>query len=151
MNQAAIPRSPAPARLRPTTLVLRYAAFAAIATLANLGAQRLVLMGGDAAGQFILAVLAGTAVGLVVKYLLDKRWIFHDPSTGWRAHGQRFSLYSVMGLVTTAIFWATETAFWLIWQTHLAREIGAVLGLTVGYLVKYQLDRRYVFTTQRGQ
>jgi hypothetical protein len=26
------------------------------------------------------------------------------------------------------------------------REAGAVLGLTVGYVVKYRLDRRYVFT-----
>jgi putative flippase GtrA len=52
-----------------------------------------------------------------------------------------------MGVVTTAIFWATETAFWLIGGTDLWRETGAVLGLSVGYLVKYELDRRYVFRT----
>ncbi len=50
-----------------------------------------------------------------------------------------------MGLVTTAIFWGTETAFWLIWGTDLMREVGAVLGLSVGYVTKYLLDRRYVF------
>ena len=33
-----------------------------------------------------------------------------------------------MGVVTTAIFWGTETAFWVIWHTDLAREAGAVLG-----------------------
>ncbi len=49
----------------------------------------------------------------------------------------------------TAIFWATETGFWLAFGTHAAREIGAVLGLAVGYVVKYQLDRRYVFTGGR--
>jgi hypothetical protein len=38
-----------------------------------------------------------------------------------------------MGVATTAIFWITETAFWLIWGTDLAREAGAVLGLMVGY------------------
>jgi hypothetical protein len=27
-----------------------------------------------------------------------------------------------MGVATTAIFWVTETAFWLIWGTDLARE-----------------------------
>jgi len=128
-------------------LVLRYSAFAVVATLANLGAQRLVLAGGADALRFALAVFVGTLVGLVVKYGLDKRWIFHDHSTGAAAHARRFSLYTAMGLVTTAIFWVTETAFWVIGGTHTAREIGAVLGLTVGYVVKYQLDRRYVFRT----
>ena len=127
-------------------LTLLYVAFAVVATLANLGAQRLVLQAGEGPVLFALAMVGGTALGLVVKYALDKRWIFADPSTGLRAHGRRFSLYTAMGLVTTAIFWASETAFWLIWQTHTAREVGAVLGLAVGYAVKYHLDRRFVFT-----
>lgn len=130
-------------------LVLRYAAFAVIATLANLAAQRLVLLAGDTGGHFALAVGAGTIVGLVTKYLLDKRWIFLDPETGLKSHGRKFSLYTAMGIVTTAIFWGTETAFWLIWQTDLMRELGAVLGLSVGYVVKYNLDRRFVFTDRR--
>lgn len=129
-----------------TTLVLRYTLFAVLATIANLGTQRLVLMAGDGAGLFMAAVGAGTLVGLVIKYLLDKRWIFQDMSTGAAAHGRQFTLYTVMGLVTTAIFWGSETAFWLIWQTDLMRELGAVLGLSIGYVVKYNLDRRFVFT-----
>jgi putative flippase GtrA len=51
-----------------------------------------------------------------------------------------------MGLVTTAIFWGTETIFWLTWRTHAMRELGAVLGLVIGYTVKFHLDRRFVFT-----
>ena len=133
------------ARPGPWTLAARYAAFAGVATLANLAAQRLVLMGGEGPVMFAAAVLAGTAVGLVVKYVLDKRWIFYDATTGARARGRQFGLYTAMGLVTTAIFWATETAFWLTFGTHTAREIGAVIGLTVGYIVKYRLDRAYVF------
>ena len=128
-------------------LVLRYTGFAVLATLANLGAQRAVLAFGEGAAMFTLAVLAGTAVGLVVKYALDKRWIFFDATSGARARGRQFGLYTAMGLITTAIFWATETTFWLIWQTHAAREAGAVIGLAVGYVVKYRLDRRYVFNT----
>lgn len=126
-------------------LVLRYATFAVLATLANLAAQRLVLALGEGGALFALAVAVGTLVGLVVKYLLDKRWIFFDRETGMRAHGQKFTLYTLMGVVTTAIFWGSETAFWLIWQTDAARELGAVLGLSVGYVVKYNLDRRFVF------
>jgi putative flippase GtrA len=134
-----------------TTLVLRYAAFAVLAVIANLATQRLVLIGADPVGpwRFAAAMGAGTLVGLVVKYVLDKRWIFYDGTTGARAQGRQFALYSLMGVATTAIFWITETGFWLIWGTDLAREAGAVLGLTVGYVTKYALDRRFVFQDTR--
>lgn len=124
-------------------LVLRYGAFAVAATLANLGAQRLVL--GLGSGGYWLALAVGTGVGLVVKYALDKRWIFHDARGALRAEGRKFSLYTLTGVGTTAIFWGSETAFWLIGQSHAAREAGAVLGLTLGYVLKYRLDRRFVF------
>nr|WP_242511824.1 GtrA family protein [Rhodobaculum claviforme] len=128
------------------TLILRYTLFAVIATIANLATQRVVLDQDDSATGFALAVFCGTLVGLVIKYALDKRWIFMDMSSGLRAHSQKFALYSVMGVVTTIIFWGTETAFWLIWRTDIMREMGAVIGLSIGYTVKYALDRRYVFT-----
>lgn len=129
-------------------LILRYATFAVIATVANLGVQRLVLTQGSDALTFAMAVGSGTLVGLVIKYILDKRWIFYDLDTSMKSHGQKFSLYTAMGLLTTAIFWGIETAFWVIWQTDLMREIGAVFGLSIGYVVKYHLDRRFVFMSR---
>lgn len=129
-----------------TTLIFRYTVFAVVATIANLGVQRLVLIGGDGTVMFMAAVGAGTLVGLVIKYILDKRWIFMDTDTGAAAHSKKFGLYMVMGLATTAIFWGTETAFWLTWRTDLMREVGAIIGLSIGYVVKYNLDRRFVFT-----
>lgn len=131
--------------MSPAALVLRYALFAVVATVANLATQRAVLAATDGTTGFAAAMLAGTAVGLVVKYLLDKRWIFHDTSSGLRAHGRRFTLYTAMGVATTLVFWASETAFWLVWRTDAMRELGAVLGLAVGYVLKYELDRRFVF------
>lgn len=136
-----------------TELVIRYGAFAAAATLANLAAQRIVLALVEGYGGYVLAVAAGTGAGLVLKYLLDRRWIFYDTSTGLAVHGRDFTLYTVMGVVTTLIFWVTESAFWLVWRTDLMREVGAVLGLTAGYAIKYNLDKRFVFRnawTARG-
>ena len=134
------------------TLVFRYTFFAILATLANLAAQRAVLWFGDSGTLFALAVGTGTGVGLVLKYFLDKRWIFEDLSSGVKEHGKKFSLYTAMGIFTTAIFWGTETGFWLVWQTDMMRELGAVIGLSIGYVVKYCLDRRFVFTgTRLGQ
>lgn len=129
-----------------TTLVARYATFAVAATLANLGAQRAVLAVNEGPRGFAVALFVGTLVGLVLKYVLDKRWIFADRTTGMAVHGRKFALYTTMGIATTAIFWGTETAFWAIWHSDIARETGAVLGLGIGYLVKYRLDRRFVFT-----
>jgi putative flippase GtrA len=142
-------------------LVLRYALFAVIATVANLGTQRLVMPLADwmpgwleglvpqklyATAVFGAAMILGTFVGLVIKYVLDKKWIFFDTGTGLKQHGAKFGLYTAMGLVTTAIFWSTESLFWFVWHTQAMRELGAVLGLAVGYVVKYRLDRRFVFT-----
>ncbi len=129
------------------TLVIRYSLFAVIATVANLLTQRLVLVFGTSALYFAGAVATGTLIGLVVKYILDKRWIFYDDSTWVKAHGEKFTLYTVMGIITTAVFWGFETTFWYIWQTDLMREIGAIIGLTIGYVVKYKLDKRFVFKT----
>jgi putative flippase GtrA len=127
-------------------LALRYVAFAVVATAGNLATQRLGMELAEPQVAYYPALLAGTLVGLVIKYALDKRWIFADAARGLAAHGRKFSLYTLMGVATTAIFWGTETLFWLGWQTQAAREAGAILGLSAGYLVKYRLDRRYVFT-----
>lgn len=126
-------------------LIMRYGGFAVLATLANLAAQRVVLALLAGKYGFILAVLVGTGVGLVLKYVLDKRWIFFDTTQGAAKNSKKFWLYTLTGVFTTAIFWGAETAFWLIGQTDFMRELGAVLGLSVGYVLKYQLDRKYVF------
>jgi len=135
--------------LTKTQLVTRYGAFAAIATLANLLAQRLVLHLMDGKAGFALAVFCGTLVGLVLKYMLDKRWIFYDASRGVAVQTRKFSLYTLMGVVTTLVFWSSETLFWVLWHTDAMRELGAVLGLIVGYVIKYNLDRRFVFSDHR--
>lgn len=114
--------------------------------MANLAMQRLVLLSGETGATFAAAIGAGTVVGLVVKYLLDKAWIFNDREVGIKAHSRKFTLYAIMGIVTTCIFWGTETTFWLVWNDDQMREVGAILGLSVGYIIKYNLDRRFVFS-----
>lgn len=127
---------------------MRYAGFAVLATLANLGAQRLVFWLDE--GWFLAAMATGTGTGLVVKYLLDKRWIFYDGAHRAREEGRRFTLYTLTGIGTTLIFWGFESAFWLTWRSQGMREIGAVIGLAIGYALKYQLDRRLVFRKPPG-
>ena len=134
-------------------LTLLYGSFAVISTIANLGAQWVVhqILPPDAGSPGLAywgALAFGTGVGLVVKYVLDKRWIFFDRSSGVAAHSKRFSLYTLMGVFTTVIFWGTQTAFFMIWESETMLYIGGALGLAIGYVVKYNLDRRYVFSAE---
>lgn len=128
------------------TLVLRYASFAIIATLANLAAQRVVLAYDSSIMGLSAAVCMGTIVGLVIKYVLDKRWIFYDVSHDLKANSRKFTVYAATGVLTTLVFWGFEVAFWICWRTDLMREVGAVIGLSIGYVLKYHLDKRYAFS-----
>ena len=125
-------------------LIVLYISFALIATLGNLGAQRISLSLFEELG-LIFAIGMGTLIGLIIKYILDKRWIFGDLTVDISDNSRKFALYSAMGVVTTLIFWASETLFWWIWRSDYMREIGAILGLSIGYFIKYHLDRTFVF------
>lgn len=135
---------------RMARISMLYALFGAMATGCNLGVQALAhLAWAPAPGRpdlaYWCALACGTGVGLVVKYLLDKRWIFGDRSSGMAAHGRRFALYTLMGASTTVIFWGLQTSCFMIWRTQSMLMVGGALGLAIGYLVKYQLDKRFVF------
>lgn len=128
-----------------TELVLRYSGFAVIATVINLATQRLSLdfYAGDLGVP--LAIFIGTVVGLIAKFYLDKRWIFYDMTSSASKNTRKFGLYTLMGVATTVIFWGMEYGFWVIWRTDLMRELGAIIGLSIGYVTKYHLDKRFVF------
>jgi hypothetical protein len=82
----------------------------------------------------------GTAVGFILKYLLDKRWVFDDGYSGHRQELQKITLYGVFSVITTLVFWGFEVAFWVIWHTDFAKYAGAVLGLAIGYAAKNSPD-----------
>ena len=92
-------------------LLLRYAAFAALATIANLSTQWVVLQVWSGPWRVSLAVLAGTAVGIPIKYVLDKRYIFFFEPVSIREDGMVFAMYLSTAVVTTLAFWGTEFAF----------------------------------------
>lgn len=129
-------------------LAIKYAIFALIATAANIGAQDLVIRTYSGASDILVSIVVGTGVGLVVKYILDKRYIFRFQARSAAHDTQTFALYTIMGLITTVIFWGFEFGFHHIFETKEMRYLGGVIGLTIGYLTKYHLDKRYVFRTE---
>lgn len=128
-------------------LALKYAIFALIATAANIGSQELFIQIYDGIFNILASIIVGTGVGLIVKYGLDKNYIFRYQVHSIAHDTQTFVLYAVMGLLTTVIFWGFEFGFHYLFETKEMRYLGGVIGLAIGYLSKYHLDKRYVFRT----
>jgi putative flippase GtrA len=128
-----------------TKIAVLYSLFAGLSTVVNIGSQMLSMLIYSGTYAIEISILIGTLAGLPLRYFLEKRYIFSFQSKSIKHDGQLFVLYSFMGVFTTAIFWGTEYAFHLIFTTDVMRYIGGVLGLTIGYYIKYQLDKRFVF------
>src|SRR5258708_14094786 len=125
-----------------------YPSSALIATAANLGAQELTVRAWHGAFQIELSVFIGTGVGLVVKYVLDKVFIFRFRAASTLHDLHTFILYTAMGVVTTLLFWGFEFGFNSAFQDKNMRYVGALIGLGLGYCANYHLDKRFVFRPQ---
>jgi len=125
-------------------LTIKYALFALIATILNLATQRVI----DTFYQGFLAYWVslgfGTLIGLAIKYVLDKKYIFAYIAKNKADDAKKFVLYIFMGVFTTLIFWGFQTLFFTLWGND-AKFLGAIIGLSIGYFTKYQLDKRFVF------
>ena len=53
--------------------------------------------------------------------------------------------YNLMGVITTIIFGGTECAFLKIFETDILKYFDAVLGLSMGFYIKYKLNKKFVF------
>ena len=128
-----------------TKIAALYSLFASLSTVVNIGSQMLSMLIYSGVYTVEISIFIGTLAGLPLRYFLEKRYIFSFQSKNMKHDGRLFILYSFMGVFTTAIFWGTEYTFHLIFTTDVMRYIGGVLGLSIGYYIKYQLDKRFVF------
>tara|TARA_B100000900_G_scaffold415928_2_gene447929 strand:- start:985 stop:1386 length:402 start_codon:yes stop_codon:yes gene_type:complete len=132
-------------------MFVKYTLFALIATIVNLLSQYLFFLIYIGLGSLYIGMFIGTLAGLFVKYILDKNFIFFYKVDNLKDNTKKFTLYSFMGIFTTAIFWGTEIAFDYIIQTPNARYLGAIIGLSAGYILKYHLDKKFVFIYKEGR
>lgn len=126
-------------------LTIKYALFALVATGINLLFQWPFFFFYEGHAALYSALLVGTLAGLVVKYILDKHWIFYHKTTSHGENAKKFGLYSLMGGVTTFIFWGVEMGFYYFTDMPGGQYLGGAIGLAIGYVTKYFLDKRFVF------
>ena len=127
------------------SIVIKYSIFALISTLVNLFFQWISFKIYNGFLSLYIAMAAGTFAGLIVKYILDKKWIFYHTPKSKKDDTKKFFLYSFMGVFTTIIFWGTEMLFYYLIPLKGSQYIGGAIGLAIGYVVKYFLDKRFVF------
>jgi putative flippase GtrA len=128
-----------------TRIAVVYTWVSALATAANIGTQAVAMWIYSGEYAVELSVLAGTAMGFPIKYVLEKKNVFDFKADNLCHDTRLFILYGFMGVFTTAIFWGVEFAFHFFFGTDAMRYLGGAIGLTVGSYIKYHLDKRFVF------
>ena len=134
-----------------TKIAVLYTLFAVVSTAINIGSQMVSIWVYEGPFFVEISILVGTAMGLPLRYFLEKRYIFNFTSNNLVHDGKLFVFYSVMGVITTLIFWGTEYASHLIYDTDFMRYLGGIIGLSIGFYVKYQLDKKYVFVNSTNE
>jgi len=125
-----------------------YAIFAVRANLTNLGSQALTIRRYQCFNFVDISILAGTAIGLLLKYILDKRHIYGFKTDSPTYDGLLFFLFSLMGVFTTMMFCGVEYSFHELFGTDTMLYLVGAIGLTLGYYIKYCLDKRLVFSNR---
>jgi putative flippase GtrA len=126
-------------------LVVAYAWFALLAIATNFSTQFVFDHIYNGPFKIWVSLIAGTGAGLVLKYVLDKKYIFRYQTKSATHDLKLVIFYGLFGLATTIVFWAGELGFDAVFHNVALRYLGGGLGLVVGYYLKYQLDKRYVF------
>lgn len=131
-----------------TRIAVLYSLFAALALILNLVSQAIFVRFYSGDYSILISIVIGTAVGLPVKYVLDKKYIFKFVTENVFHDTKLFILYGLMAILTTAVFWGAEALFQYVFMTESMRLFGGGIGLVIGYIIKYQLDKKYVFSTK---
>lgn len=130
----------------PANLLLIYLGTTLLNMAINLGAQAAVMQLPLSATLAVpLSMLAGTLAGPPFKYVLEKRFVFNYKSESLAHDGQLFASFMLTAGPATLVFWGVEWAFHVMYGSDAMRYLGGAIGLSLGAVLKYHLDRRFVF------
>ncbi len=145
-------------------MLLKYIIFAFLAFLINTGVFHaadyllqgvvnskniniLMLKGDDI--RFWVAYGLGLFAGFVLKYLMDKKYVFSDITESKEKEMKKVLIYAMMSIFTTIILTLIVAGFKVWVSRERAKDVGLVIGLLIGYTTKFFLDRKYVFNSSK--
>jgi putative flippase GtrA len=123
-----------------------YVAIATVASSTNILLQFLFVRFVDVPYAVELSVAFATALVLPFKYVADKKIIFKYRVDHVRKDLRTLIAYTLVSVVTVAVFWSTEFAFHYLFASEVLRYVGGIIGLAVSFYVKYRMDKKFVFT-----
>lgn len=119
--------------------IFLYFLFAFLSSIVNLIGQHIFLIYFE---NLFLAVVCGSAGALIFKYVLDSSIVFENSR---ELNLKTFITYAFIGACLTPIIWIVEVSFLNLFGTVLMRDVGALIGISLAYYIKYEMDKRYVF------
>ena len=96
--------------------VYLYILFAIIAMSINIYSQYLIFIIYITEHTIYIAMLIGTTLGLISKYLMDKIYIFKYQINTLYDYSKNFAAYVFTGFFTTLIFWSFEYSFYILFD-----------------------------------
>lgn len=121
-------------------IFLKYFLFSFFSILINITSQEITLI---FYSNIIFSILNGTITGFLFKFYVDRKYIFTREDTIFSL--KELMLYSSTAILTTTIFWSFELIFLYLFESKAFKISGAVIGLSIGFFMKYQLDKKITF------
>jgi len=94
---------------------------------------------------FIIQLISGTIAGFIFKFIVDKFAIFKNAYAGFKHTSKQIIIYLLFAVITTIIFWGFEISFNHFFKFTNRDLFGGLIGLIIGYTIKFLLDRKWVF------
>lgn len=126
-------------------IVIKYIFFSIISSFINIASQFIFLLFYTSYLNIELSILFGTIMGMPPRYVLEKKYIFYFRANNLKHDGRIFVIYIFFSGITTLLFWAIEYLFHIVFMDDILRYIGGLIGLMIGFYIKYRLDKKYVF------
>jgi len=128
----------------------KYMAYSFLTLILNIGIQSITLnITGRSTEAVILAIVVATVVSFVVKFFIDKNIIFKTKKGHQNERRKQVLLYAVFSIGTTLIYILVEMIFHFSFDSadlyEKKEEIGAIIGLLMGYSIKYIVDMKITF------
>jgi len=94
----------------------------------------------------LIGSIAAVGITYIIKFFLDKYIVFKKSSLKMKETSQEFLKYFGFAILTTIENIGIQFLFTNFFKTPI--EISIIIALSIGYITKFFLDRKYVFTKE---
>ncbi|MFX1238128.1 MAG: GtrA family protein, partial [Promethearchaeota archaeon] len=92
----------------------------------------------------LIGSIVAVGITYLLKFPLDKYVVFKKGGSNLKDSSQEFIKYMGLAILTTILNIGIQFIMTNLFRTPL--EISFIVGLTIGYIAKFFLDKKYVFT-----